>query len=878
MNKWFLILILLLIFTGFVFSSKINNPYGNSSDKIDNKIYERFNLGEEKVKVIVQLNDKITNSTRIIEQLKKEKARHIFSSSNSFSIELTKQNIEELEKNEEIKGIYFDYPMKTFLQESVPLINASETWDLQIEGLNLNGSGQSICIIDTGVDFTHPDLTGKNLTCNIDCYNKSCVENCSVLDDNGHGTHVAGITGALGGINGTAIGVNLIGIKALNSNGDGSISNVIAGIEWCIDYSEEYNISGITMSLGGEELYNEYCDNIFGFALIRNAINSATLNNISITIATGNDGNASSISLPACIQNAIRVSSTTKADVISLFSNHWALDILFAPGTLINSTYIPPLNYKTDSGTSMATPHVAGAITIINQLLQLTNRTMTPKQIENALYLTGENISADERYYSRIDVYFAVLSLDNIAPEVNLISPEDNKITTYTNQSFTCNASDWQLKNTTLKIWNSTGLYFNETKNTSGIYNETNFSVTDLSSGEYEWDCFVYDEKNNLGYSSSNFSVFIGEISIELFFPENDTYTNVNETNFTCKIYSDENYELKNASFFLWNFTRDLINISTEIISGTYNETNFTYTFENQGNYSWNCMAFNNESKSYLGEYNYTITFDTTPPLLTDLITTAGSSSATITWETNELANSSSNLGGGSSEFTTTHSIPLSGLSPYNTYNFIVTSCDKAENCASKEGSFTTSSSVIRLSSTGGGSSVTSVTELKESNPASKNIAINESFIFKINNSQHTLKVLEITENKARILIESSPIYIILSVGEEKKLNLSSEDYYDLLVKLESIVSGRANITIKNIYEKIETYEEPEEPIFAIKTKEESSPNSNLDFLEKVLLQIIILFVITSLIILIGRKIIKREKINKNDEREKIKTKALSKR
>ena len=133
------------------------------------------------------------------------------------------------------------------------------------------------------------------MSCLIDCYNKACVEDCSVYDDNGHGTHVAGIVAANGIIRGIAPDAKLIGVKILDLNGNGHITNAVSdlrnAINWCVQNRNSYNISVITMSLGTDELFNDYCDGeILSWT---SAINNATLFNISIAVATGNDGNSS---------------------------------------------------------------------------------------------------------------------------------------------------------------------------------------------------------------------------------------------------------------------------------------------------------------------------------------------------------------------------------------------------------------------------------------------------------------------------------------------------------------------------------------------------------------------------------------------------------
>ena len=200
---------------------------------------------------------------------------------------------------------------------------------------------------------------------------------------------------------------------------------------------------------------------------------------------------------------------------------------LFGTGSLVNSTCLVgdtgyTNGYCTKSGTSMATPVVAGAIAIINQFLELEGRTMSPLEIENVLYKTGKTITELGNNYSRINVYDALLSLDKESPDIILVSPTNNTIDASPNQTFICNATDWQLANITLKVWNTSNLYYNETKNMTGISNETNFSLVDIPLGNYNWNCLVTDEAGNFGLVESKNSLTIGVISVNLISPSNN--------------------------------------------------------------------------------------------------------------------------------------------------------------------------------------------------------------------------------------------------------------------------------------------------------------------------------------------------------------------
>ncbi len=443
---WFFILIILIFFVG-----------STSENKISEEVYDQMRNNEE-VRVMVELKEPIqekgfflkTQKTSseiekekenikddLINQIEEEDIKHIFE--NTLALELSKEEIYELGNNPNVDLIFADRLVQAFLQDSIPLINANKTWAKQISGINLTGTGETICIIDTGINFTHPDFQNRILAeycyCSLnegavsDCCPDETSEDNNSKDNNGHGTHVAGIVAANGGIRGVAINVGIVSIKVLNSSGTGSGSDIRAAIDWCVSNSSIYNISVISMSLGGD-IYNSYCDNsIDGIIYYRDSINSAIAKNISVIVATGNDGNKTHISSPACIQNATAVGATDKSNNIASYSNRNNLTDLFAPGSNINSTnYLG--GYIEHSGTSMATPHVAGAFAIVRQFFILQNgRVPTPSEIQNALNNTGvliDDNSGSRLNFSRIDIYSAILSLENISQNITLISPENS--------------------------------------------------------------------------------------------------------------------------------------------------------------------------------------------------------------------------------------------------------------------------------------------------------------------------------------------------------------------------------------------------------------------------------------------------------------------
>jgi serine protease AprX len=217
------------------------------------------------------------------------------------------------------------------------------------------------------------------------------------LDDNGHGTHVSGIIAANGNIKGVAPGAKIIAVKVMSSGGGGSESDIIEGIQYCIDNKDKYNISIISLSIGGG-IYSNYCDG----EIVANATNNAYDQGLFVVAASGNGNSNSGVSNPACASKAISVGAsydyygtnpknwcnesanvskiTCYTNLLSSSNSSFFMPHIIAPGSMINSTV--PFNstelndssgYKVVEGTSMATPHVSGALALLIQRAKIFN-------------------------------------------------------------------------------------------------------------------------------------------------------------------------------------------------------------------------------------------------------------------------------------------------------------------------------------------------------------------------------------------------------------------------------------------------------------------------------------------------------------------------
>ena len=214
---------------------------------------------------------------------------------------------------------------------------------------NAKGAGVKAYIIDTGIRLTHSQFGGRAIS------GYDAIDGGSADDCNGHGTHVAGTVG--GSTYGVAKSVQLVAVRVLNCQGSGTNSQVIAGIDWVTGNHLAGQPAVANMSLGGG-----------ASSALDTAVNNSINDGVTYAIAAGNsNANACSYS-PARVANAITVGSTTSTDARSSFSNYGSCLDIFAPGSSITSAwYTSDSATNTISGTSMATPHVAGVAALYLQ-------------------------------------------------------------------------------------------------------------------------------------------------------------------------------------------------------------------------------------------------------------------------------------------------------------------------------------------------------------------------------------------------------------------------------------------------------------------------------------------------------------------------------
>jgi subtilisin len=229
----------------------------------------------------------------------------------------------------------------------------SVTWNIDKVGYS-DGSGKTAWIIDTGIDADHPDL-------NVDkTRSKSFMEGKSSFeDDSGHGTHIAGIIGALNnnvGVLGVASGATVVGLKVLDENGDGKLSGLLAALSYLKSYAKAGDV--VNISIGFPEVSS----------ILENEIKSIASRGIYFSLAAGNESTDANSYSPARTSgaNIYTVSAVDSLNTFASFSN-FGNDVIdyAAPGVRILSTYRDG-KYAILSGTSMAAPHVAGILLINN--------------------------------------------------------------------------------------------------------------------------------------------------------------------------------------------------------------------------------------------------------------------------------------------------------------------------------------------------------------------------------------------------------------------------------------------------------------------------------------------------------------------------------
>lgn len=340
------------------------------------------------VRVIAWADDgwarEVTNDMRkVLNEGIRGQLNHVFS---GFVAELPYELVEETIAMTDSIQFELDREIHTFVSQiQYNSTGADILWNMTDgAGKAIRGNGTVVAVIDTGIDYNHADLgggfgVGYRVTDGWDWVNNDA----NPMDDNGHGTHCAGIIGANGTLTGMAPDCEFLAYKVLNSGGTGLLSSAVLAIERAMDPNEDLDTSDhadvISMSLGALGGSEDSASCL--------AVDAASAIGCIVVVAAGNDGPTfGTVSIPGKARTAITVGSHGATGVLSGFSSRGmssSLSIkpeISAPGEAIYSTYLYG-SYLAMSGTSMATPHVAGAAALISQA----KPTWTSEMVKSAL-------------------------------------------------------------------------------------------------------------------------------------------------------------------------------------------------------------------------------------------------------------------------------------------------------------------------------------------------------------------------------------------------------------------------------------------------------------------------------------------------------------
>src|SRR3989344_855276 len=325
-----------------------------------------------------------------------------FKKAKLLSAKITKEKLERIASKKGVLSVWPDDPVLPFLDDALPQHSIPSAWQS-----GFTGKGVKIAIIDSGIDATHPMLSGKVIA------SQDFTGEGTANDFYGHGTHVAGIaagTNANGALyNGASPDALLLNARVLNSQGVGTTSGVIAGINWALDPDSNPATDDaadiINLSLGTTSSDPEHP--------LNKAVEAAADAGIIVIAAAGNCGDAASgscgtfkgVTAPGNSPRAITVGAVDESNVPAAFSSHQTFtsttgtyikpDVV-AAGTNVNSSYIAN-SYRSLSGTSMSTPIVSG----FAALLLESNPSLTPQQVKELIESSAIDLGAagkDEQY------------------------------------------------------------------------------------------------------------------------------------------------------------------------------------------------------------------------------------------------------------------------------------------------------------------------------------------------------------------------------------------------------------------------------------------------------------------------------------------------
>ncbi len=452
---------------------------------------------------------------------------------NGLALSASSEALDWMSEHPSVRTIEPDTLVSVALDESVPLINADDLWaTINASGANITGKGIVVSVMDTGIDYSHPDLGGTGNRTN-DLANVTGGTHPRIIggwdvvnndadfwDGHFHGTHCAGIVGANGSVVGVAPDADFLIYKVLSDGGSGPSSGVISGVELTADPDDDGDTSDHadvgSMSLGG-----------FGHPddAKCTAVDNAMAAGVVMSVAAVNDGpNYETLGSPGCARDIISVGATSKADMLASFSSTGPSPILqikpdvTAPGVAIYSTSYYN-GYAIAQGTSMAAPHVAGAAALLLQ----SHTDWSSQQVKRALM--GSALDVGYNVYrqgaGRIDVAKAndtMMLADPPSVSLGRLSAKVNTTTfsvTFENlaSSWTNATLDWNLEWRLTPVFDLTG---NHT-DLKGMLSANTTAVNMTPGGMFTVDfTLTYDENSNVGHHLGNLVLTSGSASIHV--------------------------------------------------------------------------------------------------------------------------------------------------------------------------------------------------------------------------------------------------------------------------------------------------------------------------------------------------------------------------
>ncbi|MEO5842596.1 MAG: S8 family serine peptidase [Acidimicrobiales bacterium] len=296
----------------------------------------------------------------------------------TFTVDADAATLERLRRDPTVVAITTDRELRPALADSTAQIHADAAWNS-----GLTGAGQTIVVVDTGVDGAHPMLSGRVV--DEACFTEATVNGAGACPNGlaeqlgagaaapctgggcDHGTHVASIAAGstFGALRGVAPDASVISVQVFTQSPSGpttSIGEVLAAFEWAYEQRSRFAIAAINLSVASAAPVTTPCAD----AAVEQAVERLREVGIAVVVAAGNGGSRTDLAYPACVRGIVSVSAVGAGGTPSSFANRAPALSLFAPGETITAA-APGNATQTKSGTSQATPHVAGALALFRQ-------------------------------------------------------------------------------------------------------------------------------------------------------------------------------------------------------------------------------------------------------------------------------------------------------------------------------------------------------------------------------------------------------------------------------------------------------------------------------------------------------------------------------